>query len=70
MSTSNRATDDTVKICSPAHVCPQSITANDMWLKNRSVPRDYLDSVLGRAGVTVVVRAIPADKLVNGTKSK
>ncbi len=70
MSTSNRATDDTVKICGTAHVCPQSITANDMWLKNRSVPSDYLDSVLGSAGVTVVVRAIPADKLTNGAKSK
>jgi hypothetical protein len=70
MSTSNRATDDTVEIRGAAHVCPQSITANDMWLKNRSVPSDYLDFVLGSAGVTVIVRAIPADKLMNGTKSK
>jgi hypothetical protein len=33
-----------------------------MWLKNRSVPQDYLDFVLGSAGITVIVRAIPADK--------
>ncbi len=62
MQTPNRTTDGTVKICGPTCVDPRTIAANAMWLKNRSVPRDYLDFVLGSAGITVIVRAIPPNK--------
>lgn len=62
MPTPNRTTDDTVMVCGSVRVGSQTITANAMWLKNRSVPQDYLDFVLGSAGITVIVRAIPADK--------
>lgn len=66
---SKRPTNDTVTMTGGvADTRPQSIAANEMWLKNRAVPVDYLESVLGNAGVTIRVHAAPLDAHVNGVK--
>ncbi len=67
---SDRTINDTVTICGATDIRPQIIIANEMWLKNRSVPKDYLESVLGNASITIAVHSGACETYMNGAKPK
>lgn len=54
--------DDTVTMTGRvAGASPESIAATEMWLKDRTVPVEYLESLLGNARITVAVPAALLD---------